>query len=292
MKKYVVLPMRIAIAVSFSALLCGSCQKNSANPGPSATSASHPVRIFLTDAPILNFDQVLIEIQKLEIKAEDSGEDRSERGDEQGSDSRDGQGQTSGGWITLDIKPGIYDLLHLRNGLDTLMSSGSFSALRTLRKIRLTLGPDNSVVANGIATPLTLAGNNIVVIKLSDDFLDDNPSAIDISLDFDAGNSIRLHGSRLELDPRIRPFRKERTGGIEGRIAPVDAMAVVMAIGASDTATAKPDAEGEFKIDGLRQGSYMLLVHATAGNFVDTTLQNITIAGKEDVQIGTITLHP
>ena len=292
MKKYVVFSMQVSAILAVLGLLSGSCRKSAVNPQGAGNNVSRPVRVFLTDDPILHFDQVLIDIQRLEIKAEDSGQERLEREDESGNDARDGQGEISGGWIALDIQPGVYDLLHFSNGLDTLLSNGSVPALHSLRKIRLTLGTNNSVVVNGVSTPLPLAGNNIVVIKLSDDFLDDNPSKIDISLDFDAGNSIRLHGSRLELDSKVRPFRKERTGGIEGRVAPVSAMAVVMAIGANDTATAKPDAEGEFKIEGLRPGTYSLLVHATAVNFVDTTLQNVNVAGKEDVHVGTITLHP
>jgi len=94
------------------------------------------------------------------------------------------------------------------------------------------------------------------------------------------------------LHPQVRAFRKEKSASIEGRVLPLQAQAMVMAISSTDTATAKPGPEGEFKIDGLKPGTYSLVVHATAGAFVDATLNNIVLGGKEDVRVGTITLHP
>ena len=64
-----------------------------------------------------------------------------------------------------------------------------------------------------------------------------------------------------------------------------------MAINGTDTATAKPEAEGEFKFIGLKPGNYSLVYHATANNYVDATVNNVTVGGKEDVKVATVTLH-
>lgn len=291
MKTSIFPELRFTLLLTVVLLVALSCQKN--NSKTSGIAGQHTVGISLTDDPSLSFDHVFIDIQKLEIKAEDSLEDVQERHNEGQDDDRDRQGDSSGGWISLPIRAGIYDILQFRNGLDTLLASGSFSSLRSVRKVRLTLGNNNSVVINGVSTQLSLKGNdNIIVIKLGDDFLADNPADIRFSLDFDAGNSIRLHGNRLEFKPQVKAFRKEKSGSIEGRVLPADAKAVIMAFNSTDTATAKPEREGEFKIVGLKAGSYSVLVHATSGAFRDTTLNNIIVAGKEDTQLGVITLHP
>lgn len=293
MKRYAISFRQASIGLFVLGLTVGSCRKNGVNGSAAANTRPRALQVFLTDDPALSFDKVLIDIQKLEIKAEDSAEDLQERQDQSGNDSRDAQGDASGGWMTFSIQPGVYDLLQFRNGLDTLLSAGTLPAFHNIRKVRLTLGPDDSVVSNGVAQLLTIGGNNnIVVIRIPDDFLDDNPSSIDFSLDFDAGKSIRMKGSRLELDPRLRAFRKERTGGIEGRVSPTGALPIIMAMSATDTATAQPDSEGEFKIDGLRPGSYSLFIHPTAGLFRDTTLTNITLSGNEDINVGTVLLQP
>ncbi len=303
--------LRTMALLAVGLLALASCQKNNSRSG---SSGQHSVQIFLTDDPSFSFDNFFVDIQKVEVKLEDDtvrggggggddhggqggddngGHSGNDNGGHSGDDDRDNRGDTAGGWMALDIRPGVYDLLHFRNGLDTVLATGNIATIKQIRKVRLTLGNNNSVVVNGVTTPLVLNGNNnIVVIKLSDDFLDDHPSDIRFTLDLDAGNSVRLHGGQLEFRPRVRPFRRERAGGIEGRVLPPQAQAMVMAFNGTDTATAKPEREGEFKIVGLKAGIYSLLVHPTTGGYKDTTLTNIVVAVREDTHAGTITLRP
>ena len=149
-----------------AAMLClfsTACQKN--NAGQSA--GSKQVNLFLTDDPSVVYDNIFVDIRKVEIKAEDAAEAEKEhnRGSESGTD--DDNGSLSGGWITLNSTPGVYDILRFRNGLDTLFSTGSFLSSRTPEKIRLTLGNNNKVVFNGVAYPLTLK-KSFVVINLEE----------------------------------------------------------------------------------------------------------------------------
>ena len=64
-----------------------------------------------------------------------------------------------------------------------------------------------------------------------------------------------------------------------------------MAISGMDTLTAKPEQEGEFKFVGLKAGAYQLFVDATANNYKDSTISNVTVRTNEDTKVGTIVLH-
>src|SRR4051812_45000487 len=124
--------LRIAIALfGVSAITFIACKKeNSSSAGPAKAS------IFLTDHQTPIFDSLFIDIQKLEVKLEDSN-------------------STNEGWIDLAIHPGVYNILRFRNGLDTLFASGTLPS-NHLRKIRMTLGTQNSVVKNGQSFPLKI----------------------------------------------------------------------------------------------------------------------------------------
>lgn len=273
-------------------LFVTACQK-SVSTSKSNTPTTKAVNIYLTDDQSLVFDQVMIDIQKLEIKLEDSSEVEHEMENESESDNNDRLGHTSGGWKPVDIHTGVYDILKFRNGIDTLFGSSSFPSTHSLRKVRLTLGTNNSVVYNGNAFPVLIKRNdNFIVIKLneitegSDDHSDTN-----FWLDFDAGRSILMHGSEFEMKPQVKAFRKDKTGSVEGRVLPADANAVVYAIMGTDTTSAKPEREGEFKIIGLKPGSYSVVFHATANNYQDKTIGNVVVGNKEDAHLGSITLQ-
>jgi len=53
---------------------------------------------------------------------------------------------------------------------------------------------------------------------------------------------------------------------------------------------ATPDGEGEFKLIGLISGTYQLLIHPTANNYRDTTINNVLVTKGEDTKVGTIQL--
>jgi hypothetical protein len=278
-----------AIAAFTFIILCAmSCKKTDlASAGKAGTST---VSIYLTDDPSPVFDNLFIDIQRVEVKAEDDSEAQNENGHEAEHDENDRNGATDGGWITLDIKPGVYDLLRFRNGLDTVLGTTSFANTKNLKKIRLTLGQDNHGVLNGVSVPLVIKDkNNILVINLEEEPQSNN-GQFQLSVDIDAGRSVRQHGNEFELEPRFKGFNRAKAGSIEGRVLPADARAIVFAINGTDTTSAIPENEGEFKIVGLKDGNYTLLVHATANNYLDNRTQ-VVVAGKEDTHVQPITLH-
>jgi len=269
-----------------------SCQKNVSNQNGGLTAKSS-VNLYLVDDPSLVFDKVLLDIQKVEIKVEDSADVENEHEHQAGVDDNDSHGDTTGGWMSVSIHPGVYDILQFRNGLDTLFAGASFPANRELKKIRITLGSNNSVVFQGNPFPLTVKGNdNIVVVKVDLNTSQINSGGVsNIWMDIDAGNSIRKHGNTFELKPSVKLFSKDKAASIEGKVLPKDANAVVMAINGTDTASAKPEDGGEYKFTGLKPGTYSLLFHATTNAYLDTTVNNITVQAKDDTKVPTVTLH-
>ncbi len=278
------------VVAAFASLFFLACNKENST----GSSGNSKLNIYLTDDPSLVFDNVWLDIQKVEIKLEDdSDHNESEHHNGNDDDDNDRHGSTSGGWIAIDIHPGIYDILRFRNGLDTLFGTSSFPSASNIRKLRITLGTSNTVVSGGVTAALTIHDNdNIIVLNI-----DESPVAINtgglsnVWIDFDAGRSIRFQHNSFELKPSCKLFSREKTKSIEGVVLPKEAGAVVFAINGTDTASAKPENSGEFKFIGLTAGTYRLLYHATLGNYIDTSINNVVVSGNEDAHVVTVTLH-
>ena len=275
-----------------SVLVIPGCHKEMS--GQQNSNGHTSLHIFLTDDPALALDHVFLNIVKVEVKAEDADQLEQEHQHEGESDDQDRHGSTSGGWIQLDFAGGMFDIIQFRNGLDTLLASGNFPSINTIKKLRITLGGGNSVVFQGQSFPLVIKDdNNTILIKLDDDFAPANVQGLlEFSLDFDAGRSIRMQNNNFEWHSAIRAFRHENSGSIEGKALPSSAQVSVTATNGTDTATASPEREGEFKITGLRPGNYTVSFHANAGAFQDTVLQNVIVTSGEDTHLQSVTLHP
>lgn len=268
-------------AVVLSILLIGlyACTKESSSSLQQGQQANAPAtaKIYLTDHQTPIFDSVFIDIQKLEVKVE-------------------GSNSTNDGWITLNINAGVYNILRFRNGLDTLFANGTLPN-NQIRKIRLTLGSNNNLMKNSQSFPLKIKSEDRqVVANLDNSNFDVLGSQVFFWIDFDAGNSIRVDNSGsgnnngFLLKPHIKIFTHSQSGRIEGKVFPRDADPIVKAIIGSDTATAIPEREGEFKIVGLNPGTYQVLIDAQNG-YIDTTINNVVVRKGEDTHLSAITLH-
>lgn len=293
MRKLQTASAKISVLLAVIIITTFSCQKNSTGPQAAGTTS---FTLHLTDDPSFVFDAVLIDIAKVEVKLEDDStltENETEaehNGGNGGGGTGSNNGAGGGNWVALNIRPGVYNVLNFRNGVDTLLGAAGFSSKQTPSKVRITLGFNNSVILDGKTIALKL-NNNIVVINLADEKVDVSSSSLDVFLDFDAGNSIKLNNGVFELNSSIKAFSKQKAGGIEGRVTPAAAHAIVYAVNGTDTSTAMPEKEGEFKIMGLKPGTYSLFVKATANNYQNAVINGIVVGLKEDTQAGTITLH-
>ncbi len=285
-------------------LLAISCQKE--NDMNNIPDGQQRIRIRLSDGPI-SFDAVNVDIQRVEVlvvpdscRGRGGGDDDDDDGDDDGCHhDHDGDDHPNdyrcSVWDTLDIRAGVYNLLDLSNGADTLLATG-YTIAGTIKKIRLTLGTANSVVIDSVSYPLNLwNGYNRVTIKVrGEDIEEITPGDLQLWLDFDAGRSIvRIRDNHFVLKPYLRVWLPAQTASIKGKILPHAADAVVAAIANGDTLVAIPDDDhgGRFKIRGLRGTSATVFINATANNYRDTTLTNVPLQRGQETDIGTIQLH-
>ncbi len=266
------------IMLPLLSLLVYSCQKDASGNTQSDLNKPHSAVIYLTDHQTPVFDSVFIDIQKLEVKLEDDT-------------------LPNGGWVNLSIRAGVYNILRFRNGIDTLFGIGTLPNAR-IRKIRITLGTQNSAMKNGQSFPLKVKDEDRqVVANLESSNFEVSNGQVLFWIDFDASRSIQVDNSGsgnnngYRLKSHIKIFTRSHSGRIEGRVLPQAADAIVMAINGTDTAMAVPDDDdGEFKIVGLNAGTYRVFFDGQ-NNYRDTTINNVIVRSGEDTHLPTITLR-
>jgi hypothetical protein len=291
MKKLTGLILSFAFIAVISVILY-SCQKEVSVDTGSNPGATNKLSVYLADGPTY-YQKVLIDIQQIAVKLDTckrngDPDDHNRPGCDDDHDSLSANCEI---WDTLSIHPGVYDLLALRNGLDTLLASG-FILNGKIERIKVTLGNNNSVVADSISHPLNLLNNqHFVYINIGRDHLDSlSSNNLQLYLDFDLQHSIAYVGGQYWLKPVLKPFGRHAFGEIEGKIRPVHSHGLVKAYNATDSAFALPWDEGEFKIRGLKEGTYSLFIDGING-YKDTTITNIVVQRNRDTQLGTIQLH-
>lgn len=284
----------------FVLFITNSCQKETGlQPVP---EGQQRVRIMLSDNPV-NFDAVNVDIQTVEVlilpdscrRNRDDDDDDDGRGchyDHHGH--RNNYGYTCSIWDTLNIRSGVYNLLDLSNGTDTLLATG-LTVEGKIKKIRLTLGTQNSVVIDSVSYPLVLWNNydRVTISVRGEDIEEITPDDLQLWLDFDAGRSIvKVNDNRFVLKPYLRIWLPAQTASIKGRVIPKEAEAVVAAIANGDTLVAIPDhRSGWFKIRGLRGNTADVFINATANNYRDTTITGVTLQRGDETNIGTVQLQ-
>ncbi len=268
--------VNLAGILAVSVLIFYSCQKE-LNSSSDVLNKPHKASIYLTDHQTPVFDSVFIDLQALEVKLS-------------------GDSLPHGGWITMNIRPGVYNILKFRNGIDTLFATGILTNAR-INKIRLTLGTRNTVMKDGQSFPLPIKDEDKqVVLNLAvSNFEINTPGSVRFWIDFDAARSIQIdnsgsgnnNGYRLKCN--IKVFTTSRSGRIEGKVFPRAASPVIIAHNGIDTATAIPESDGEFKIVGLNPGTYTVIYDGNNG-YRDTTISNIVVRKGEDTHLNSITL--
>ncbi len=147
-----------------------ACKKESANTN---------LRIKMTDAPTA-LQEVNVDVKEVNVKfASDTGS-----------------------WISMETKAGIYNLLGLQNGIDTLIASGTYPTGK-VKEIRLVIGTNNTVMENGQTYPLTIPSGASSGLKIKVD-KSLNEGIDSLLIDFDAGLSVQKETDGFKLRPVIR----------------------------------------------------------------------------------------
>lgn len=283
--------LRACLGSCIIILMLFSCQKESNSKNETVPEGQQRVKIFLSDNPV-SYDAVYVDIQQVVVQViPDSCRGR---GDRNNNDCYDDDEYKCSIWDTLDIRPGVYNLLDLSNGTDTLLANG-LTLQGRVNKVKLVLGDNNSVVIDSVSYPLTLWGSQHTVnIQVKGADIDElTPDELQLWLDFDAGGSIiRVSNNRFQLKPRIKIFVPDLTGSIKGKVLPREAKAVVSAIANGDTLIAIPYRHnGEFKIRGLRGTTADVFINATEGDYRDTTIMGVMLERGKATDIGKIELQ-
>ena len=283
----------VAAILVIIAVIVSSCSKNSSIE---SAVGEQNVSLLLTDAPAI-YDQVLIDIKSVKLLVDTSRDTRKkdscnwERiGEER--DRRFALGDSALVWQDLSIKAGVYDVLKLRNGLDTLLASKTV-VNGSIRLIKIEFGSNNSVMKDSILYPLQLPAGapNYIIIKLKGNELDEYlPRKLRLWLDFDIANSIiQERNNQFYLRPWIKFFTEKTTASLSGKVTPMEARPIVIVYNSTDTAVALPNREGYFKIRGLKEGTYTVYVNASNG-YIGKTINNITVSKTKELMLGTIEL--
>jgi hypothetical protein len=289
--------MMLALAAVFFA-----CKKNDINPS-NETGTTDKVMIYLTDDPC-QFDSVFIDIKYIELKIDTSSYGRHNRfndrddnhyGHEWFDDHREDHHHfdQNGIWDTLQISPGLYNILALRNGNDIQFGTGVIPAGKIL-KMRLTTGDRSYVVVSGEKYDLSLfhSDDNYTYVRIHGSSQDRQfkPGQTTMWLDFNICRSIKFHGHNYYLTPYLRVFSMSATGSLTGKVAPHAAQPYIVAWNGADTASALPERDGRFKMQGLSPGNYSVIYQGAFG-YKDTTLTGIKVSAGINNKLPDITLH-
>ncbi|WP_298391403.1 DUF4382 domain-containing protein [Hydrotalea sp.] len=268
-----------------------ACSKSNSVQVPPGTQQ---VSLYMTDGPGF-FDHVYLDIDSVMVLVDTSTNTRNNDTtdwDHVGDDDEHHHPEGSFIWENLRVQPGVYDILSLRNGVDTLLASANIKA-GAIRLIRINLGTRNSLVKDSITYPLNLlpGSKNFVLIKMrGDEWEEYQPGASRLWLDFDVARSVIQWNNQFYLKPVFHFFTEVTTGSISGTVVPYNAYPVLSIYSGTDTAYALPNKKGQFKVRGLQSGTYSVFVNASNG-YKDTTINNINISGNSNVNIGVIQLH-
>ncbi|OQP61469.1 hypothetical protein A3860_31570 [Niastella vici] len=276
---------KYVMVVAVGAIIFFACSKEKSSDNSSVPSGKQSLNLYLTDGPTDFFDKVLIDIKSVKVLVDTC--DRSRRRQDNWDSTK-----KCFVWDSLAVKPGVYDLLSLRNGIDTLLGSGIVTD-GTIRKIVITLGTNNSIVKDSVSYPLNLLNNQTTItIRLFGNEWDNFQSGhYRLWLDFDCGRSIvRLRDGAFYLAPFIKAFIIKESGAVKGIVKPNDAYPIISVYNATDTAYAFPWRDGQFKVRGLNSGTYSVFVNAGNG-YKDTTISNVSVTVGKETDLGTITLH-
>ena len=147
---------------------------------------------FVSCNPVSDLTNVWLDIQSVEVKvdtsASEGNNDDHYKGDSD-DDDKDKKSDKYGKWVSIGFTPGLYDLLKFRNGLDTVLATGTLPKGR-IHKVRVTLGTNSQVSKNKGVTklPLSICSEKpYVYIIIKNEHLDKlNTNHSKIQLDFDS----------------------------------------------------------------------------------------------------------
>ena len=255
--------------VVFTGLTLTSC---SDDDDSAATEKDARISVIMVDAPG-DYDAVNIDVEEVRVQ---TGVENDE----------------NDGWIALDTEAGIYNLLELTGGVSQLLADEEI-APGYAGQIRLVLGNDNSIVVDGEEFPLATPSAQQSGLKLNiNEELEPGEEYFYI-LDFDVEQSIVSQGNGgYTLKPVIRLSVEDDAGMIVGKVHPSEFRSLVTATNASHSISAYTNANGEFALYGVPEGTYQITVEADPISGLDPiTKDNVVVDDDETTDLETLFLE-
>ena len=229
--------------------------------------------IRMTDSPG-DYEEVNVEILDIQVNA------------------KGGEGES--GWKSLDnVNAGVYNLLELTDGTETVLTSSNYPS-GFISQIRLILGDNNSVKIDGQTYELTTpsAQQSGVKLQLNADLTEGITYAI--LLDFDAAQSVVKTGSgKYNLKPVVKVVSEALDGAIEGTVTPADLQVAVFAIDGLDTLGSSYVAEGSssFFLGGLPSGNFTISFDpGDMSGYDGSVLESVSVTVGEITNVGAVEL--
>ncbi|MDH5398661.1 MAG: DUF4382 domain-containing protein [Cyclobacteriaceae bacterium] len=255
------------LAGLFVLLLMAACSEND------STTTSFVVR--LTDSPG-DYEQVNIDIQSVEVHAN--------------------TGNQTDGWVQLPTNAGVYDLLKLTNGAETVLVDANFPT-GMVSQLRLHLGENNSVVVDGVSYPLFTTSGDESGLKLLINAELIEGITYSVLLDFDAARSVintntssnTTQAGNYVLKPVIRTITEAQDGGIKGIVNPIDQNVAVYAISGLDTLSTSYATAGNnnFFLGGLADGTYTVTFDpGDLSGYTTTSIEGVEVTVGSVADVG------
>jgi hypothetical protein len=262
--------LSLILVLSLGTFAFVSCQKN----GSAGSEDSARLQVRLTDNPNLNLSQVWVDVKEIQVSMGDTG------------------------MITLaGSHPGIYNLLALTNGKDTLLSDAQIPAGR-MSQIRLVLGTNNyAITKTGERIELTTPSAQQSGLKVQVNQTLTGGVLYRLILDFDAAKSVVQAGNsgKYILKPVIRIISFVPSGGnVKGVVQPGSVRTAIYAIKAADTiATTYSDTtmKGAYLFNDIPAGSYSFS-YVPQDTIHLTTSRNVAVTLGQTTTVDTVKLLP
>src|SRR5664279_3483480 len=225
----------LALALYLLAMLTlSACSKSEKN---SSTNAK--LQISLTDDPDPSVKEVWVDVQQIEVIMDGSGP-----------------------IILSGTHPGLYNLLELANGRDTLLADAEIPP-GNISQIRLILGDNNYLVtASGDHIALKTPSAQQSGLKVQVHQAVTGGILYRLTIDFNVAKSIVFAGNsgNVILKPVLRILSFIPSGGdISGVVTPATFPTFVYAINGTDTvATTVTNINGNFLIKDIPAGNYVV----------------------------------